>query len=274
MNALRWLLISSVLAVTVQAATLENLTLENGTRVRRFAWGAYTVTMRHFLNPKLADSVQVTRRDGRVLLEVRGTGLLSGTDSGESGEALEDFTGDGQPELHLLAWSGGAYCCYTDLLFQQSKTGVRNVLVFNGRLANLGKGKVQSVSRPPRLLLENDAINFVNGSTHGPSTRLVLEWRGDRFVDATRAFPALQMRRALEYRRALIAKRSWNNITGDDLLSGYYASAWLAGLGASARRWLIAQGHGTWLRAHQRQIEQVLERQRVWVDRRPFFYVR
>ncbi len=274
MKALRWLLISGVLAVTVQAATLEPGTLENGTEVRRFAWGAYTVIMRHFLNPKLADSVQVTRQNGRVLLEVRGAGLLVGTDSGEAGKALEDFTGDGQPELHLLAWSGGAYCCYTDLLFQQTKTGVRNVLVFNGRLANLGKGAVQSASQPPRLLLENDAINFINGSTHGPSTRLVLEWRKDRFVDATKSFPALQAQRALEYRRALVAKRDWNGITGDDLLSGYYASAWLSGLGASARRWLIAQGHGQWIKTHQLEIERVLLLKRVWVDRRPFFYVR
>ena len=269
MNALRWLLISSVLAVTVQAATFEN-----GTQVRRFEWGAYTVTMRRFLNPKLADSVQVTRRDRRVLLEVRGAGLLTGTDSGEAGKALEDFTGDGQPELHLLAWSGGAYCCYTDLLFQQTKMGVRNILVFEGRLANLGKGAVQPASQPPRLLLENDAIQFINCSTHGPSTRLVLEWQGDRFVDATRAFPALQIQRALEYRKAIEGKRDFQGIIGDDLLSGYYASAWLAGLGASAKGWLIAQGHGTWLMAHGREIERVLEQRRVWVDRRSLLYVR
>jgi hypothetical protein len=242
---------------------------ENGTSQRSFAWGAYRVTVWQYANADLADVAQVRAPGGEVLLDVRGTGLLrSGVKS------LEDFTGDGVPELHLMGWTGGAYCCYTDLLFQRTPQGVRNILIFGGREYHLHK-TLNGAQSPMRdldgdgraeLTVENDAIAHVNGSTHGATSVLILRWNGARFVAATQKFPALARVRAFEYRSAVLRKTDFQGVGGSDLLAGYYANAVLAGETQAARTWLRAAGYGAWLLETQAEIEAALRWKRVWVN--------
>lgn len=97
----------------------------------------------------------------------------------------------------------------------------------------------------PQLVVENDAIQHVNGSTHGPTTVLVLAWNGSRYLDATRRFPELPRARAIEYRNRIpvdTAGRFTETLDNDDLAAGYYANALLAGDEAVARSWLIEHG--------------------------------
>jgi hypothetical protein len=250
------------------SATTETMEA-NGTVQRSFAWGAYRVTVWHYVNPELADVAQVRAPGGKLLLDVRGAGLLR-----SGAPFLEDLTGDGVPELHLMGWTGGASCCYTDLLFQRTNNGLRNILIFAGREYHLHNGLngVQPSARDlegdghPELIVENDAIAHVNGSTHGATSVLVLRWNGSRFVEATRRFSSLILTRALEYRDAIGQKSAFRGVGGDDLLAGYYANAVLAGKSRAARLWLRAAGYGAWWRASHQRIEAALRQPRVWVN--------
>jgi hypothetical protein len=125
---MKQLLILGLIVLLAFNASALVLQLENGTLAKTLTWGAYTVKIWHYQNEKLTDVAQIRSSSGRVLREVRGAGIYA---SSESQRLLEDSTGDGIPELRLMAWSGGAYCCYTDVVFERAR-GLKNTLIFNG----------------------------------------------------------------------------------------------------------------------------------------------
>ncbi len=232
---------------TVQAQVIER---ENGTTEQTLRWGAYTVKFFHYANPALADAVQIRDQTGRVLREVRAERIV-GPDFGPEFPILEDINGDGLPELRVLTWTGGAYCCYTEFFFER-KRGLRNILIFAGR--EYDSDKVRFTQKPFRnlgntarleIILENDSISRLNGSTHGPTTALVLGWNGTRYVNVTRRFARPANSQALEYRAqiALDAKGHFKvSQAALDQALGYYANAMVAGDERRARAWLLEHG--------------------------------
>jgi hypothetical protein len=261
---MRSFLISSLMIFLFFNAHASVLQLENGTLEKTLAWGGYAVKIMHYQNPQLADVAQIRSSSGRVLREVRGIGIYA---SSESQALLEDFTGDGIPELRLMAWSGGAYCCYTDIVFSRAR-GLENILIFAGNEYHLTKG-VNSLNKPPRdlnrdgrpeLMLENDAISHLNGSTHGATSVLVLQWNGSRYIDATRKFPRVAQARAAEFKQAILTQScatSWS-LECLDLATGFYANSLLAGNERIARVWLMDHGAKDWVLTKSLTVKQAL----------------
>jgi hypothetical protein len=261
---MRSFLISSLMIFLLFNAQASLLRLENGTLEKTLTWGAYTVKITHYQNPKLADVAQIRSSSGRVLREVRGVGLYS---SSESQTLLEDFTGDGIPELRLTAWSGGAYCCYTDIVFSRAR-GLKNILIFAGNEFHLTKG-VNSLNKPARdlnrdgrleLILENDAISHLNGSVHGATSVLVLQWNGSRYIDATRKFPQVAQARAAQFKQVILTRGCGLDWSPEclDFATGFYANAFLAGNEATARAWLMNHGAKDWLLTTSLMVKQAL----------------
>ena len=253
-----------VLVLVSLTARAQTVQYENGTVEKTLRWGAYTVKFFHYVNEALADAVQIRDVKGRVLREVRAPRIV------DSDAVLEDVNGDGVPELRVLAWTRGAYCCYTEFFFDRAR-GVRNILIFAGREYHSSKGRYAArpfldLNRDGRseIVLENDAIVRVNGSTHGPTTALVLELDGSRYIDATRRFARFAASRALEYRAQIGLDASGRFDPAGfalDLMAGYYANALLAGQDRAARTWLIRHGGPraqAWLREADPQIRAAL----------------
>jgi hypothetical protein len=286
------------------AAQFTVLRHENGTVEEVLPWGEYTVHFFRYGREELADVAQIQDGAGEVRFEVWDTHVLGpsaftdpssadGSEAQGGGEGdpsapqehwptLRDLNGDGTPELRILGWSGSASCCYTEYVFDRRST-LRNVLIFRGgeyhlykREENRPAGRAPKTdvdplqrSGPfptPLLVLENDAIARLNGSTHGPTAVLVLEWKGDRYVDATRRHPELPRARSFEYRDSVPlddgGRFDLQGLAVQDLVAGYYANARLAGDGAAARAWLVSHGGlaaRRWLARNGPRIDALLE---------------
>jgi hypothetical protein len=251
-----------VLTFTARASVVQS---ENGTLHKTLTWGAYTVTIWHYQNEHLADVAQIRSSSGHVWREIRGVGIFA---TSESLPLLKDFTGDGIPELRLIAWSGGAYCCYTDVVFDRAK-GLKNILIYNANEYHLTKS-MNTANEPARdlnrdkrseLILENDAISHINGSTHGATSVLVLGWNGGRYVDATRAFPRVARNRAIGYKQRILDRGCVANWSLEclDLATGFYAGFLLAGNELEARTWLTGHGAGNWILTTSSRVKRVLE---------------
>ncbi len=212
----------------------------------------------HYSDERLVDVARILDGKGRLRFEVRHSKLVGPLD--EYGSLLMDFNGDGVPELRILGWSGGAYCCYTEYLFDL-RGGLKNILIYRGGEYHLFKGNEFGGGNPendpvrylegrrkPLLVSENDAIQHVNGSAHGPTTVLALEWDGSRYVNATKRYPQLPRSRSIRYRDLIPLDsdgRFKDELTNSDLAAGYYANALLAGDEKTARAWL-----GAWRGSH------------------------
>jgi hypothetical protein len=278
---MRTFLISSLLIFLCFNAQASVLQLENGTLEKNLTWGAYTVKITHYQNEKLADVAQIRSSRGHVLREVRGVGIYAAS---ESQALLEDFTGDGIPELRLMAWSGGAYCCYTDIVFSRAR-GLKNILIFAGNEFHLIKG-VNSLNKPardlnrdgsPELILENDAISHLNGSTHGATSVLMLQWNGFRYINATRKFPQLARASAAQFKQAILTRgcaADWS-LECLDLATGFYANSLLAGNERTARDWLMNHGAKFWVLSKSLMVKQILKttKCRIGFSRQRLIYV-
>jgi hypothetical protein len=244
-------------------------------RTESFAWGRYTLKIFHFASSESGEIAQI--RDGdRVLREVGAPSIL------EDREGLfRDWTGDGVPELRLTASSGGAYCCYVEYLFDRTR-GVENALMLRSREYHLTKGWVfgnrdfvasNQLLRDldgdgrPEIVVENDAIQYVNGATHGATTLQVLSWDGRRYLDASKRFPKIARERERAYRR-ILDKEFGTQYWFFDAAAGYYAEALLAGDRDEARAWIAAhapvdrvhpKGGADWLAETGPEIEKLLD---------------
>lgn len=279
---MRFILISSLLILFAFSARASIEQFENGTFQKTLNWGAYNVKFWHYDNENLADVVQIISSNGHVLKEIRGRGLLA---TSESFAPLEDLTGDGIPELRLMAWSGGAYCCYTDVVFDKSKS-LKNILIYNGQEYHLTKNK-SGINTPaqdlnhdkrPELILENDAISHINASTHGPTTVLVLRWNGKKYDNATRAFPKLARAKAFHYKQQIITQKCalTQSLYCEDSIAGFYANLIVANDERIGRTWLIQHGFQKYLLNNATAIKKSLKLSecRIGSNQKRLFYIK
>jgi hypothetical protein len=132
---LSWTILTwSLLPADSAIAPVESKQHENGTKEETLRWGEYTVAFFHDPNDRLADVAQIRDSKGRVRIEVRHDKILGPLDAG--GAVPRDFNGDGIPELRILGWSGGAYCCYTEYLFDR-RARLKNTLIAGARVERL-----------------------------------------------------------------------------------------------------------------------------------------
>jgi hypothetical protein len=174
-------------------------------------------------------------RDGRKALDVRVQPYPRETSNEPQAVTVRDLDGDGEPEVFVDLWTGGAHCCAWTRIYRWNGSTYTSTAAFWGdldyRLEDLGDGGLDFVSG-------DDRFAYAFSSFAGSGFPLqIWSYRGGRLVDVTDAHRPLVARDAAKWWRVASQARRQRYETG-----GVYA-AWAAdqsrlGKGATALAWL------------------------------------
>jgi hypothetical protein len=163
---------------------------------------------------------------------------------GGEGGALRarDVDGDGEPEVIVDLYTGGAHCCLDSLLYRYQALSNTYAPLYHG-WGNAGY-RLHDDDRDgvPEFLSADERFLDVFGpyATYAPPVR-IFHLSGGRIVDVTRTFRARLGRDArrlyADFRRA-VRKRQY--LYGRNLLAAYVAESYLIGRRAPAERRLRA----------------------------------
>lgn len=212
----------------------------------RFVWGGYGVRV-----DPVDEMEKVLRivKNGRTRIEIHDYAFKTG---------LVEITGRPPKELWILAFSGGAHCCFTSYLFTQEE-GLKNLLVLFHANAGMEVEDLDGDGRGELVVYEDYAYFGDLCYACSPVAISVYRWDGARFYDATLRFPERTRKKAAAYRREL-EEGLRQNAYLDDLKGaalGYWANALRIGEGAKARAWLLSHASAPlrrWLLAHEAEI--------------------
>jgi len=91
-----------------------------------------------------------------------------------------DLTGDGRPDMIVTAWSGGAHCCFTHLIFELEPK-LRLLATIDDGDADLSHfeklGKSRGYSYMTRDIWSYWPASFASSVSH----KVILSWSGERF---------------------------------------------------------------------------------------------
>jgi len=152
-----------------------------------------------------------------------------GTPPGESAVKVADLDGDGDPEVLVDTWSGGAHCCLTTRLLTWDGTGYQPKDIAWRDVSYVlrdadGDGRPELVGSDPRFA---EAFTSFAGSAFPPR---VLRVDKGATTDVTRAFGALVRADAKARLRTLRLARRHDDVRGD--LAAYVADEYLLGRGS------------------------------------------
>jgi hypothetical protein len=158
--------------------------------------------------------------------------------SGSSILKVADLDGDGEPEVLVDTFSGGAHCCLTARLLTFDGTGYApkdfNYGDVGYQLKDLdGDGRPELVGQDPVF---SGAFTAFAASAFPP---LVLHADHGRFVDVTKRFPALVRKDAAARLKALRKAKKGDDVRG--ILAAYVADQYLLGKASVASRELARQ---------------------------------
>ncbi len=111
--------------------------------------------------------------------------------NGEVQTACVDLTGDGQPELIIQTYSGGAHCCF-DIFVYQLQPAFRRILRYAA--GNAGGFEVRTLAGRRLLELGDDSFAYYKDLCYAcsPSRMPLAACYGNaKFTDCTRQFPQL-----------------------------------------------------------------------------------
>ena len=220
------------------------------THTRTASSGATSATLTWHTNgsgaaPTPYSDVRLTiRRAGRVFLDRRVDALLCGTlcwpgfATGAPTLAVRAIENDGSPDVALSLYSGGAHCCYIELVYRYDP-GTQTYAVVQ-RVFGDPPARLATISGASVFISADDrfAYRFAAYAFSGLPLQIWSVASGS-FVDVTRRHPA---------RVAADAKRWWrvfrDNVRqhlGDGALAAWAADEELLGRGAAMRATLAAQ---------------------------------
>ena len=103
---------------------------------------------------------------------------------------VRDLDADGQPEVVLSLYSGGANCCFVDQVFSFDPGS--DTYVKTSRNFGDGGVAIKTLGGAERFVGADFAFKyaFTDGADSGEPIQ-ILEFKGRRFVDVTRDYPAL-----------------------------------------------------------------------------------
>ena len=155
------------------------------------------------------------------------------TDADSPAVAVTDLDGDGEPEVVVDVYTGGAHCCTVSRMLRWD--GARYVpLDRNWGDVGYSRDDVDADGRP-ELVSADDRFAYLYGSYAASVFPVqVLALRGGRLVDVTRSFPALV--RADRVRTYRLARRSHG--FGRTAYAAWAADRYLLGERAAALRTL------------------------------------
>src|SRR4051812_27778632 len=161
--------------------------------------------------------------------------LCNGVGAPESALHLTDLDADGEPEVLVDLYTGGAHCCATTLIWFFDGSGYRRRVLGLGdqgyRLRDLdADGQPEIVTADDRFAYAFTAFAY---SWFPP---LVYDWRGHALVDVTRRFPSRIRADLAAIRKVLPRARRDGDPRG--LVAAYAADEYLLGRGKAARAYL------------------------------------
>jgi hypothetical protein len=156
-------------------------------------------------------------------------------DASQSAVKVADLNGDGEPEILVDVFSGGAHCCVTTrLLSWNGATGYATKDIFWGDLGYVledadGDGRQELVGADPRF---SAAFTAYAGSGFPPQVLAV--GAGGVVSDVTRAFPKLVRADAAKRLKVLRKARRGDDVRG--IAAAYVADEYLLGRGMVGTR--------------------------------------
>jgi len=188
-------------------------------------------------NPRLSVTRAGTRYD-LTIVDICDVGCIlveneAGDQPGTSMLDAADLDGDGEPEVIVSTFSGGAHCCLTARVLTWDGTGYQPLDIAWGdvgfRLDDVdGDGRPELVGQDPVF---SAAFTAYAASAFPP---LVLHVDHGRTVDVTRSFPKVVRADAASRLKDLRKARRGDDIRG--LLAAYVADEYLLGRGSTGVR--------------------------------------
>lgn len=177
-------------------------------------------------------------RDGQPALDVRLSRECTGCDEVPNPDAavrIVDLDGDGEPEVLVDAYSGGAHCCFITPIYGWTGRGYRRV---TGRWGDPGY-ELEDLDgdRKPEFVSGDGAFAYAFTAfafSFWPAK--VDDYAGGRLVDRTRSFPRVIRANAARALRALPELRRHADPRG--AIAAYVADQFLLGRRREALRYL------------------------------------
>ena len=157
----------------------------------------------------------------------------------EDSISARDLDGDGEPEVHVTLFSGGAHCCTISTIWSFDPARgdydrLRHSWLDAGyRLRDIGRdGTLEFDSRDARF-----AAAFAAYAASWLPVQ-VYRWRNGKLVDVTRRFPKLVRRDARRAYRAYVRERDGKDANVRGVLAGWAADKYNLGQRRAAHRGL------------------------------------
>jgi len=158
--------------------------------------------------------------------------------------SVSDLDGDGEPEVIVQLYSGGAHCCtFAEIYSFAAATGT-----YANFEQNFGSGGYTMADANGDRLPELEAKDprFDEAFTaHAASTEplVILDWRGGKLVDVTRSYPFLIKQDASYQLRLYKHERRHRDFDVRGILASYVADEYLLGRSKSANKLLSKALH-------------------------------
>lgn len=197
-------------------------------------WGRYTLS----LGAQTQDYTQTLKiLDGSKLVQTITATRVSAE--------VQPLRPGGLPELVVSAYSGGAHCCTTNLIYTQDNGRFENIGVLD--MGNYGVNFADlNGDGTKELVVYSDTLAYYDWSyAASPALKTVLGWDGLRLADQTRFYsyvPAQEAGRNLKDAQDLLAPGTADNFDSlKSAVSGYFGNMILAGQGKQAEAFITAQ---------------------------------
>jgi len=193
--------------------------------------------------------VTITRAGSQLLQELLG-GECNGCEPWPAGGAnpdapsifARDLDNDGEPEILVDLYTGGANCCFYTQSYRYDPTTdkyiakvLRPGLSFPYTLKDLNKDKV------PEFRTIDYRFAYKYGSNADtPRPLRIFDWDNGKLVDVTLAYPGYASRDAAVYYRIYLKYRKSKTVNVRGFLAAYVASSYNAGKGPAAWRRVVA----------------------------------
>src|SRR3954454_14267328 len=155
---------------------------------------------------------------------------------------VRDLDADGEPEVLVDLYSGGANCCWFSVSYRfdeaQNKY-IRKVLrpglSFPYTLKDIDRNGI------PEFVSVDYRFAYKYGSnTDTPRPLRIFNWKAGRLVDVTVGFPKLAARDAADMYKGYLHYRKVKDVNVRGLLAAYLADSYNAGNGRTAWRRVVA----------------------------------
>jgi hypothetical protein len=205
--------------------------------------------------------VTIDRSEQRLVDELLGAECMDcspwpadGGSAGASSVTARDLDGDGEPEVLVDLYTGGANCCfYTDAWYFDAAGGKYVLKVLRPGLSFPYTLKDLDRDGRPEFYSEDYRFAYKYGSNADtPRPLRIWDWDAGRLVDVTKGYPKPAARDAASMYRVYLEMRRVKGANLRGVLAAYLADSYNAGQGRTAWRRVVAAYRRGELRRHSK----------------------